>query len=204
MGAGECATVLRMCSDFRSQMTAACGSADVPMVNIALAYEDACAGRRALQTFQDLFAASGEPFELNMHNAWQFDFLRIGRLREAAIAETLRADLVIISMAGGDELPAPVKKWIETSLKQRDGDPGALVLLHEADARGKFNVPPAEIYLAECARRSGMDFFVKRLGTKRGLEMPRTEVNTFAGVRGLKPAMNPLRHSWKLAALGRE
>ena len=208
MEKGQCATVLRMYADFRNQFTAACGQADAPMVNVALAYEDAPAGSRALRIFQDLFDASSEPFELNMHNAWKFDFLRIKRLRESAIAETVRADLVIISMSDGSPLPTPVKTWIEASLEQREGDPGALVLLHEANGSGGLNLSPAETYLAGCARHSGMDFFVNRSGAKRALELPAFEATSqpaaFAVIRGLQPAINPKCRSLKLTGLDRK
>ena len=160
--AGRCATVVRMYSDFRHHLIDACGPADIPLLNVALAYEDYLSGTRALQTFEDLFEYGREQFQFNMRNAWKFDCLRINRFREAAIAETLRSDLVIISTRGAEDLPPSVKWWVEASLEQREGDPGALVLMHTGGGHDESSHPKAEVYLADCASRLGMDFFVKR------------------------------------------
>ncbi len=159
--AGRCATVVRMYSDFRHHLIDAFGPADIPLLNVALAYEDYLSGTRALQTFEDLFDYGREQFQFNMRNAWKFDCLRINRFREAAIAETVRSDLVIISTHGAEELPPSVKWWVEASLEQREGDPGALVLLHVGGGHDESPRPKAEVYLAKCASRLGMDFFVK-------------------------------------------
>ncbi len=167
-GAGRCETVLRMCSDFHSQMRASCGSSSAPLLNLALAYEDAMAGSRALRIFQNLFENGGNKMEFNLRNVWRFDFLHLSHLRDAAIAETVRADLIIVSVRDGNELPPSVKSWLEASLAQRDGDPGALVLLSGASTQAESPHLAPEKYLAECARLAGLDFFVKRSAPERG------------------------------------
>ena len=202
-----CAAVLRMYADFRQQAKVPVGRAEMPLLNVALVYEDSIAGSRALRTFRNLFDTGADPVEFNLHNAWKFDFLRIQRLREAAIAETVRADLVIISMGDARELPPPVKDWLEASLEQRDGDPGALVLLHEARRRDESTPLPVETHLAECAGRAGMDFFLKGPDLRRVAEARHFQAGSreaaAIGNRIAKPAMAPFCRSLKPGRLGR-
>ncbi len=161
-GTASCSTVLRMYSDFRHQAADVYGHVNGAPLNVAIAYEDSSAGIHVLQTFQGLFDADRRPFHFDMRNAWKFDYLRLTDLREAAIAETVRADLIIVSMHAATELPATVKWWMETALERREGDPGALVLLCDGNHLDGSNPSLAEAYLTNCARKGGLDFFVKR------------------------------------------
>ncbi len=169
-------TVLRMYSDFRDQAADVYGRANGTALNVAIAYEDYSAGVHAIRTFQGLFEDVEKQLRFDMHNAWKFDFLRITELREAAVAETVRADLIIISVHAAKELPATVKWWIETALAQREGDPGALVLLYDGHRQNGAKHPPtAEAYLTQCAQKAGLDFFVKRPDGQTASRQPETE-----------------------------
>jgi hypothetical protein len=159
-------TVLRMYADFCDQAGDVHGGTNGASLNVAVAYEDYSAGVHAMRTFQGLFDANERPFQFDMRNAWKFDFLRITELREAAITETVRADLIIVSTHTARDLPATVKWWIETALKRREGDPGALVLLYDENRYDGSMQPPAEAYLTHCAQKGGLDFFVKRAGAR--------------------------------------
>jgi hypothetical protein len=161
-----------MYSDFRNQATDVYGSANGAPLNVAIAYEDFSAGVHVLQTFQGLFNADQRPLQFDMRNAWKFDFLRLTELREAAIAETVRADLIIVSLRAAKELPTTVKWWIETALVRREGDPGALVLLYDGNRQGGSKQLSAEAYLTQCAQKGGLDFFVKRAGARHDSKRP--------------------------------
>jgi hypothetical protein len=160
--AQSCSTLLRMYYDFREQAVDTCRPTNTSTLSTAIAYEDFSSGVHALGTFQGLFEGNQKKFLFNMRNAWKFDFLRISELREAAIAETVRADLIIVSMRTARELPASVKWWIEAALEQREQDPGALVLLYDENLPDGSMLSPAEAYLTRCAQKADMDFFVKR------------------------------------------
>jgi hypothetical protein len=173
-----CSTVLRMYSDFRDQVADVYGQMDGTALNVAVAYEDFSAGVHAMRTFGGLFGDAERQLEFDMRNAWKFDFLRIAELREAAIAETVRADLIIVSMHAARELPATVRWWIESALAQREGDPGALVLLYDGHRLNGAKQPPAaEAYLTQCAQKAGLDFFVKRAGGQTDSKQPEPEAN---------------------------
>ena len=104
-------TVLRMYSDFRDQAADVYGQMNGTALNVAVAYEDFLAGVHAMRTFGGLFGDAERQLNFDMCNAWKFDFLRIAELREAAIAETVRAYLIIVSIHAARELPATVKWW---------------------------------------------------------------------------------------------
>jgi hypothetical protein len=182
----SCSTVLRMYSDFRNQAKHTYGLNGGPVLSVAMAYEDAAAGIHALQTFQGLFGGCRRPFDFDVRNTWKFDFLRIPVLREAAITEAVRADLIIVSLHAARELPAATKWWIETTLERRDGDPGALVLLYDANQASAASAPsPAEEYLEQWARKGGLDFFVKRPSSGSRVKTAAAKVrhNQFSGHR---------------------
>lgn len=168
------AKVLRMYSDFREQTRDIYGRPGGLPLNVAIAYEDFPAGVRALGIFRGLFGGTEARYEFDVNNTWKFDFLRADRLREAAIAETARADMMIVSVDRPVELPPEVKCWLESSLEQREGDPGALVFLYHAGEENGGGRSAAESYLAQRARRAGLDFFVKR---------PNAKPRTLAGKR---------------------
>jgi len=194
-----CTTVLRMCSDFHTQIKAACGLADIPLLNVALAYEDAQAGNRAVHTFRNLFSRNEDSVRLNMRNVWKFEFLALDQLREAAVGETICADLVIVSMNKPSELPGPVKCWLEESFRRREGDPGAVVLLHQG-MRTPGDIPPAEAYMARCASNAGLDFFVKGAahwqGTAGRQISPQRDTSPMNRLIGLgRPAMALCRNT---------
>ncbi len=170
--AESCSTLLRMYYDFRGQSADVHPGTNGAILSTAVAYEDFPAGMHALRTFQGLFDENQKTFEFNMRNIWKFDFLRIPELRESAVTETVRADLIIISMHTPRELPAGVKWWIEAALEQREQDPGALVLMYNKHPAGGAALSPAETYLTQRARKAGLDFFVKRPGIPQEMTQP--------------------------------
>lgn len=175
--AESCSTLLRMYDDFRGQSADVYRRTSGAILSTAVAYEDFPAGMHALRTFQGLFDGNQKTFEFNMRNIWKFDFLRIPELRESAVTEAARADLIIISMHTPRELPAGVKWWIEAALEQREQDPGALVLMYNKHPAGGAVMSPAEAYLMQRARNTGMDFFMKRPGAHREIRQPVHEFN---------------------------
>jgi hypothetical protein len=189
-------TVWRMYSDFCRQTVVARDLQGIPPLTIAVAYEDFLAGERAMRTFEGLFAGSEKFHLFDLRNTWKFDFLRIEGVRDAAVATAVRADIIVVSTRCANELPPAVKWWIETSLKTREGDPGAMVLLRDGSRGVESQHPPVEVYLAHCAHKGGLDFFVKRISAKSDpksadIETSREETVGMA-VRGSRAPARPL------------
>ena len=132
--AGSYATVHRMCLDFREQTKSIFEPQNGAPLNLAIAYENFSAGVRASALFHRLFDAAGHRYQFDMNNAWRFDFLKMAKFRKTAIAATARADMLIVSVSTWAELPPAVKWWLEASLEQREGDPGALIVLQNGRA----------------------------------------------------------------------
>ena len=159
---------------------------------MVLAYEDFQAGVHGFHICRDLFEAVDQELGFGFRNAWRFDFLRNSRLREKAISETICADMVVISAHAAGGLPPAAKWWLETALEQREGDPGALVLLLDAIPEGTETLGlPIESYLAECAQNGGMEWFIKRAATRSrpghsGAGRPGNEINLPELHNGLK------------------
>ncbi len=113
------------------------GSSDLnasPTFNVVIAYEDFDTGKHARKTYDFLVENLGPQCHFT-NQMWKFDVLRIPKLREMAANDAVLADLIIVSSHGGEELPGPVKAWLESWLAQK-GNPIALVAL--------FDCPPEE------------------------------------------------------------
>lgn len=138
------------------------GSLDVgpsSTFNVVIAYEDFETGKHAKHTYDFLVEHLGRESQFT-NQMWKFDILRIPKLREIATKDALDADIIIVSSRGDDDLPAPVKSWIESWLTE-PGHALALVALfsgprEEAPARRCIRA-----YLAAAARRGKMEFFAQ-------------------------------------------
>ena len=136
------------------------GSSEVesnPAFNVLIAYEDFETGKHAKRTYD--FLQENLRYECTLTNQmWKFDVLSIPKLREIAVKDAAMADIIIIS-SHGEEFPEHVRKWIESFLME-SSHALALVALCEK-AEGSSASPGARGYLADVARRGGMEFFAQ-------------------------------------------
>jgi hypothetical protein len=128
-----------------------------PTFNVLIAYEDFETGKLARKTYDFLAGNLGRGCQFS-NQMWKFDVLNIPKLREMAARDAVLADIVIISSHGGDELPGPVRAWMESWLAQK-GNPTALVALFGCPSQESPKTRPIRTYLADAARRGGIDFF---------------------------------------------
>jgi hypothetical protein len=131
-------------------------------LDVVLACEDFAAGMHALGTFDKLFPVGDSGRLPDSHSewksVWKFELLEITCLRDAAIAESAGAQMVIISAHAPGKLPSAVRCWFETWIKNLTTDGGALVLLMDdvgADVHHRF---PVEAYLEKHAADAGMKY----------------------------------------------
>ena len=165
---GPPARLFRMYSDFCHQWKAERGPHNGPQLNVVLAYQDSPAGLHGFRVCRDLFEAVDQEFGFGFRNAWRFDFLRDPVVQEKAINESVCADMIVIAAHAPGHLPLAAKSWIDTVLAQRDGDPGALVLLlDEIAEKNRTTVFPLEAYLTERVQNGGMELFIKRAAASR-------------------------------------
>jgi len=128
-----------------------------PKFKVVIAYEDFEAGKHAKKTYDYLVGNLGWECQFT-NQMWRFDVLSIPKLRELAAAAAAQADLIIISSHGSEELPEPVKAWIESWLGQQ-GNGLALVALFDCPREESQKTRAVRAYLAGVASRGGLEFF---------------------------------------------
>jgi len=169
------------------------GSSDLepdPIFNVVIAYEDFETGKQAKETYD--FLVNNLRHECRFDNQmWKFDVLGISKLQEMAAKDALIADIIIISCHGTHELPREVTAWIDSWVCGQSNAIALVALLGEASYDIDRN--QTRDYLAQVARRAGMEFFaqpndlaVKRfdesIALDRGSKRDEKALSALAGV----------------------
>ena len=132
-----------------------------PLLYGVMAYESASVAKIAKEKWDYVVHAlqSRYDFELRL---WKFDILRIRELRNEAINDAAKAQLVFVAAHGAGELPMQVKEWIEQwlALKNRSQAAGRLLafLFGPSSDNSGASAFPQFAYLQQAARRGSMDF----------------------------------------------
>jgi len=126
--------------------------------NVLVAYQDLETGKQAKSTYDFLVEKLGAECHFTSQ-MWKFDVLNIPHLRELAVKDALKADIIIIACHGGD-LPFEVKAWIELWLAERHR-PFALVAMFASYGEQGYIDGEVRGYLADVAKRGGMEFFAQ-------------------------------------------
>ncbi len=129
-----------------------------PAFAVVIAYEDFETGKHAKRTYDFLVENLGRDCQF-VNQMWKFDVLSIPKLREIAVEDAAKADIVIIS-SHGDELPEQVECWIESWLEQ-SLNPLALVALFDRAVEDTRRSKAVRAYLAGVAQRGQMEFFAQ-------------------------------------------
>lgn len=124
---------------------------------VAVFYSDTEARERALKLSSRLVYKFMADVEL-VFSWWKFDFLKDGVIAGLAAQSSAQADMIFYSMGITGELPPAARACNELWLDQRQGKPGLLVALIGKDASQKRRPIAAHDYLAEVAKRAGMQF----------------------------------------------
>jgi hypothetical protein len=93
---------------------------------------------------------------------WNFEVLTVASLRELAAAEAAVADMIIIGLHEGRELPQEVTDWMKCWLRLRKDRPGALVALLDSELKTKDATQGILSQLKQVAAFGHMDFFATR------------------------------------------
>jgi len=125
--------------------------------NVVIAYEDFETGKQAKKACDFLTENLGPDCHVN-NQMWKFDVLGLAKLREMAAKDAAAADIIIISCRGDNELPEPLKAWIELWLAEK-GKALALVALLDRPQDHLFQSRAVRDYLAGVAKRANMAFF---------------------------------------------
>src|SRR6185436_11244988 len=154
-----------------------------PLLYGVMAYESASVAKIAKEKWDYMVHAlqSRYDFELRL---WKFEILRIPELRDVAINDAAKAQLVFVAAHGAGELPVQVKEWIEQwlALKNRVEAAGRLLafLFDPSSDRSWVSAFPKFTYLQQAARRGSMDFIASATPIQSPQSAIRLHVSTAA------------------------
>lgn len=128
-------------------------------------YEDVVAGNRAMLLLSTI--ARGIESGRIFCALWKFGFLADRSLLTIAAREAAAADIVLIALGAGAELPPLIQKWINLWLSTRNGQPKVLAaVVGEEESHG--TAATILLQLQELARLGGVDFFSTKGATEVG------------------------------------
>ena len=99
-----------------------------PTFKLFVACEDQAAYFHARKVQQQVQELCGDEIQLS-RGFWSFALLRSPQLRAQAASEAADAEMIIISLAGNDEVPAHVKHLLESLPTRTHPGQAALVVL---------------------------------------------------------------------------
>ena len=135
-----------------------CGEAPLKLTVLVI-YEDLRTGLRAMQMLDRTVHGLEATVDVEV-NLWRVDLLREPALREQSGKEAAKADILFLSTHGKGELPATFSSWFEEWFRSRRGEPSALAVSLDADAKDTSGTPPEVEALGAEARRAGVDVFL--------------------------------------------
>jgi|SRR5881296_2175125 len=130
-----------------------------PTLSAIMAYDDVSSAKRGKAAWDQVLKTLGDSYSMALR-LWKFEVLRIPELKEVAVSEAAKADLIFIAASGSNDIPTEVKAWIELWLRQKRNHPSALVALCDpSTATVDQSRAQCVAYLRDVAHRAGMDFF---------------------------------------------
>ena len=121
-------------------------------LSILIAYDDLAAGHRAMQLYSNL--ATEFPDLCFQAVPWRFDVLSNRNYREHALADALKANLIIIVASALGAFSEEVQNWAKESFAGRTGTHTAVIVLIDEQQ----NLTPIT-FLRNAAAEAGLDFF---------------------------------------------
>ena len=125
------------------------------VLNAFIAYDNLSAGKRAMQLVCELERETPKHLQPLL---WRFDVLADPDWQHFAVADVIRAELLIISTAR-HKLPTSFKSWLTTSLSAETRADRALVALLGRSRQTVEASLPTLISLQTLAKSAGLAFF---------------------------------------------
>jgi hypothetical protein len=154
--------------------------------DMVIAYQDPATRTRA----ERLYASLNEQLETEydfQSKWWGLHEFASVRLREEAADAAARADMVILALRTGQELPPEANLWIEDWLARKEERVSALVTLMHPTPHAPEEVWPVRSYLQTVARLGRMDFFFH--STETVPDLPYSLVGIRARARAITPVL---------------
>lgn len=131
---------------------------------LSVVHEDEITRERAAQLQQRLVEQFQREYDF-ITTWWELQAFADFSVLEAAARAAARADMVILSLETGRELPPNTLRWSEAWLARRTERKGALVALVQHRPESLQSILPVRSYLQTVARLGQMDFFFHSSGS---------------------------------------
>jgi hypothetical protein len=126
--------------------------------DLVITYEDRPARDRAMALYDRVAQQLIDDYDFKC-SWWKFDLLRNQDLMAQAVDATIHANMVILSLSGGAQLPEAGKAWLESWVDYRTSTKSALVVLSGLSSQEACDRSHLQAYLQQIAKRAKMDFF---------------------------------------------
>jgi hypothetical protein len=172
--------------------------ADVPTLNIVIAYDDVPAGQRAMHTLADLGRNFADEMDLGPQ-LWRFEYLEDPDWRALATADAIKADILIVSTTSKSELPAAVENWLADCFVQKHGTSAAVVALLGAVDNIDEPDSPRFQFIQRAALEAGLDFFAPQPRGQNSLDSTIKSIHRRADTmtRTLDEILHPPTPRWQ-------
>lgn len=145
--------------------------------DLVVSYEDTITRNHALQLYDHLAQKLLDDYDFQC-TWWKFDHLRNSTLMEQASDAAAEANMIIMAIRAGKELPAIAKTWVNSWIARKDNRKSALVAVIAGVDPVRKEPCPAQVYLQKVARSAKMDFFSHSFDAPK--ETPSYSVETIA------------------------
>jgi len=125
--------------------------------DLVVAYEDSATRERAMSLHDHLAKKLSDDFDFQCA-WWKFEHIADDTLREQAVDDATSANMIVLSLRAGNDLPAAAQQWMEGWSHRRDHHKCALVTLFTNESSAT-SAPPTFTRLKQLARQAHMDFF---------------------------------------------
>ncbi len=125
--------------------------------HVVIAYEDFGSGQRAMDACK-LFVSQLDGQVEFRSGMWKFDILRNEKLAQIAAEDAAGADAIIVATSQSADLPAEVRRWMETWIPLKRGQTSVLLALIESSGEDVTKNMTAYEYLRQAAASAQIDF----------------------------------------------
>lgn len=141
--------------------------------HVVIAYEDFAAGHRAMDACKLLVSQLDGQVEFRS-GMWKFDILRNSKLNQIAAEDAAAADAIIVATSQSGDLPAEVRRWMETWIPLKRGQTSVLLALIESSGDEVANDMTAYKYLRQAAASAEIDFLPQSISGGQPAQMRET------------------------------
>src|SRR5579864_4798917 len=124
--------VLNSMQATNTDFTEEINSTPMPHLEVALAYEDLSTGLRARQFLYRILEQCQMQVEFNL-TLWNLGLFHLPEIREQAVANTSRANLILVSLRGDAALDPDTESWLNQWIARRGDEECALAVLIGSD-----------------------------------------------------------------------